>query len=118
MAQVAGRFTIVVNGTPLESLAGASIDLGDLNATPINTDQRSTHYIEEYVNSLVKGTVVLTPDAPIEDLRALRNGTITFQADNGITYTVAGAVAHNAGTWTVGKEGLAVEFFGNAAQPS
>lgn len=118
MAQVAGRFTIVVNGTPLETMPGASLELGGINKTPVNTDQLSTHSKEEYRNALVKGSLVLTPGAPVETLRNLTLATLTFQADNGTKYTVTNVEANESGGWEYKTESIDVEFFGNAAKES
>ncbi len=116
--KVAGRFTITIGGALLESMPGATLVLGGLNKTPVNTDQQRTHRSEEYVNSLTTGTIpVLTQDS-IEDIRNVEDDEITFTADNGVEYTVTGGTANEAGAWSFGKDGIEASFFGEEAKPS
>ncbi len=118
MAKVLGRVTIIINGTPKESLPGATLKIGGLNATPINTDQLTTHDIEEYVHATITATFVLTSTADVEAVRNLRDAKVTFEGNNGVSYTVTSARSNTSGDWEIGKEGIPVQIFGNAAQPS
>lgn len=116
--KVAGRFTITIGGALLESMPGATLVLGGLNKSPVNTDQQRTHSSEEYVNSLTTGTVPVLDQDSIEDIRNVDNDELTFTSNNGVEYTVTGATSNEAGGWTFGKDGIEASFFGEEAKPS
>ena len=119
MATLAGRFTITVNGSPLESMPGATLTLGGVGQVPVVTDQLVVHSMdEEPAAAMVKGTIPMTPGLDIEGLRALRDATIGFFANNGTSYSVTSGCAHQSSGWELSKDGLPVEFFGSAAKPS
>ncbi len=118
MAQNLGRILFYVNGALIETLEGAELKLGGINATPENTDQLVTHYVESYENSMVSCTIPINNNTPVEELRNLRNATATFEGDNGIAYNLTGVCSHNAAQWGIKKGGLAGEFFGNASKKS
>lgn len=118
MAQNLGRILFYVNSALIETLEGAELKLGGLSATPENTDQNNTHYVESYTNSMVTCTIPINNTTPLEELRNLRDATGTFEGDNGIAYNLTGLCSHNAGEWGVKKGGLSGEFFGNAAKLS
>ena len=117
MSQNVGRINFYVNGALIETLEGAELKLGGLSASPENTDQLQTHYVETYTNSMVTCTIPINNNTPLEELRNLRDATGTFECDNGITYNLTALCSHNAGEFGVKKGGLAGEFFGNAAKP-
>jgi hypothetical protein len=92
MAQQTGRVTVKADSVSFMSKAGASIDVGGVNRVGSMTDQGVFIYREENVPSLTKCTIPHMSDTDLLAIRDLKNFTLEFTTDSGVTYTVAGAV--------------------------
>ena len=114
--QFFGRATVAVDGKRLESMPGASIDIGGFTRTPKSGDH-AHGYTESPKNALVECEVIMTGDTSLADLAATVNATVTFKCDTGQTYVVRGAWLVETPKVTGGDTGtVSLQFAGPPAE--
>jgi hypothetical protein len=91
MAKINGIVRIMVDGNLLESKDGAELDLGGEERT-LETGFQVYGFTEKIMPSGLTCEIVWKAGTPIEVLRAIVDGVINFEGDNGITYTCDGMV--------------------------
>lgn len=90
-AHLVGRATIKYNGKVLRSDKGAKLILGGVKRTPVVGDQYHG-YTEEVYPAKVECTFGVSADTDLEEIKNIKNGTITFECDNGLAYVLNAAV--------------------------
>jgi hypothetical protein len=108
--QQTGRVTLKIDGTPLRSKPGASMQIGGITRKGSMTDQAETLYQEEYVNGQMKCTIPHLNDTDVEKIRDFKNGTVQFVTDTNVTFTMAKAFYASSGELQNGE--LEVTFMG------
>lgn len=117
MAQILGIARIKVNAKLLESLPGASIELGGLVVKEIKRGHRNYGPVYEFVPGTLKCTIVAKLDSPIEEVRSLIEGVIVFQGDNGLTYKASRMYLKGTPTLKDGDGEMELEFEGDEWKP-
>lgn len=115
MSQRLGKAIIKVAGRALETMPGATIDLGGVTRTTQNGANKVLGYTETPKQSRVEATVSLKRGVSAQDLHA-KNVTITFEGDTGQIWSIASAwsteppvIDSGAGTARVVFEGPPAE---------
>lgn len=114
MAQQTGRVTIKLDGTPLRSKPGASMQMGGINRDHDMTDQGETLFKEKYVNGMMKCVMPHLTDTDVEKIRNFKNGTCQYTTDTNVTFTMAKASYSSSGELQNGE--LEVTFMGAPIQ--
>lgn len=91
MAKVFGRASIKVDGKLLDSMKGATLDMGGTKRTAKVTSKRVAGFTEETMQSKVECAIPLTAGVSLSDLQKVSDATINFETDSGQRYTVAHA---------------------------
>ena len=115
MSKLAGIARIKVNGELLQSLPGASLDLGGFERE-LKSGHAVYGHTEKVMPAMVTCTIVWANATPIEDLRNAVDSTITFEADNGITYKISNAVCTKTVKVKDGDGEVELEFGGDPAK--
>jgi hypothetical protein len=87
MAKISGIVRIKVNGELLESVEGATLDVGGFERE-LMSGHRVYGHKEKIIPSVLACKIVWKFETPIETLRNLIDGLATFESDNGITYQI------------------------------
>jgi hypothetical protein len=90
-APILGIARIKVNGELLESMPGASMQMGGLVVKEVKVGHRPYGPVYEYRPGKLSCTIVAKEATPIEDIRKLFQGLILFEGDNSITYKCSNA---------------------------
>ncbi len=115
MADTIGIVTLFIDGSPIETMPGASIQLGGYVSEPVVTDQGTVHGKEKYKEGMITCSIPITADTPVEDLRNFKNGDITYEARGVGTWTM-GFARVQAEELTLSNEPVEFKFFGAAAK--
>lgn len=91
MAKVFGRATIKANGKLLDSVKGASLDMGGPKRTSKMTSRGRAGSLEEQMPGKVECSIPLTASISLKELQDLADVTVLFQTDVGKLYTIAHA---------------------------
>lgn len=92
-----GRVKVKMNGDVLRSKPGASIQIGGVKRTPVPNDQGTVDYKEETVPAQVKCTLVHVGKTDLPALLKFDDGTVQYETDTGLTYTVPNAFVEELG---------------------
>ena len=103
MAQTTGRATIKVNGAPILSREGSSINFGGPIRTAVVSDQGDVDFSETVEPSTIVINGIHRNDIDIISFRQLRDVTLSFEADTGTTWAVEGAFCANVGELSNGE---------------
>lgn len=114
MAQLTGIAYIMVDADLLQSLPGAKMTLGGYARKPVK-GHALYGYVESVMEATLECTIAHSGATPLETLRNITAGTITFQTDTGVTWTIPGAVCQDPPEITDGEGEVALKFFGDAA---
>lgn len=95
--QQSGRVTVKVDGNQLRSKSGAGIKVGGTEREDDMTDQGDVFYKEKNVPAEVTCTLVHVADTDVDGLRSFKDGTVQYETDTGVVYTVANAFTKNLG---------------------
>jgi len=90
MSKIAGIVRIKANGLLLESKPGATLDLGG-KERELKAGHRVYGFTEKVVPAMCTCTVYWKAGTPLETLREMTEGLITFEADIGETYQISNA---------------------------
>lgn len=92
MSQSTGTVVVRVNGKSVLSKPGAKLKPGGPKRTAQVADgQAGLHFTEEPMPAVITFDTLHTEDFSIDEIRAWKGVTATFECDNGITYQVAPA---------------------------
>jgi hypothetical protein len=83
-----GKAYIKFNGELLETLPGASIDIGGVTRKVIKGNNSIHGYSEEPTESMVECEVSVAPGTSLVKYGNIVDATITFECDTGQTYVV------------------------------
>lgn len=103
MAQKTGRVTIKLNGSPLVSQPGATLQIGGIQRDPDMSDQGQIYYREKIVPATISATLIHTSETDLIALRDFRDGTVNFECDTGRLYVVNGAFTVSVGDLKSGE---------------
>lgn len=109
--QITGRAKITIDGTVITSENGAKLNPGGVNRKP-ERHGGVTFFAEEEVPPSVECTVNHTADVDILKLSAIKNATVTFEADTGQKWLMNGACAESPVDLDAGKGKSALKLFG------
>jgi len=85
-----GIATIKLDGDVLESMPGASLDIGGFTRTPVSGDH--VHgYHETPKPALLECEVKMKAETSLADLAAVVQATISFECDTGQSYVIRNA---------------------------
>jgi hypothetical protein len=93
MSQVLGKARISVNGAPIDSMQGASLDIGG-NFAQSKTSTRKAHHQEVFKQSKLELKIPKTADVSVAEVRDWRDVAVTYDGDDGKVYTIPKA-------WTI-----------------
>ena len=86
--QLAGRAYIKVNGKLLRSQNGAKLNPGGVSRNAVIGDNAVHGYTEKTEAPSVECTVSHAADTDVTALGKITGATVTFETDNGVTYTL------------------------------
>lgn len=113
-----GKVNFFINGRLLGTMPGATLAFGGSNATEEVNDQGEVNYVEEEVAAIIEVKIDINQNTNTKELRELRNGTASFEGDNGLVWALTGVGAKESGGWKVTKGGMDAVFFANEAKES
>ena len=90
-----GKAYIKMDGALLESMPGATLDLGGDERTPLIGANAVLGYTVKPHPAKLDCKIALGTATKLEDFRTATNVTITFEADTGQTWNMANAVCMN-----------------------
>lgn len=103
MAKKTGRVTIKLDGAPLVSKPGASLQIGGVQREPDTSDQGQVFYKETIVHAMVNATMIHTSETDLLALRDFAGGTLNFECDTGVVYVIDGAFTTELGDLSNGE---------------
>lgn len=117
MSQRLGRAFIKVNGGLLESLPGASIDIGGVKRNVVKGN--SVHgFAEEAMESMVECELSIDKNSRPHDWAKWADVSITFECDTGQVFVVRNAFLTETPKLTAGEGGkVPLKFAGPPADP-
>lgn len=117
MARLLGSAQVVVDGDVLQTLPGATLDVGGAVRTA-RTGTRSVHgYSQTEKEAMVECEITLPQGYSIKQLHDITDATISFQGDSGQSYVIRGAWCTEPPTVKDGDDAsVTVKFSGPAAE--
>jgi hypothetical protein len=106
-----GRVTVKVDGDQLRSKPGATAQMGGPRRPVEMSDQGETVYKENLIPGMIKCTMIHCADTDLVALRNMINGTVQYETDTSVMYTMAGAVTSEIGDLSNGE--VEVTFMGD-----
>ena len=100
-----GRATIKVDGNTLETLPGATLDIGGSMRNTVVGADRVLGYSEAPAPAELECRISLGKGITLEDLRNVTAATIQFEADTGQTYIMRNAWLAEPPKITQGDDG-------------
>lgn len=88
--KVMGRALIKVQGRVLDTLAGASLDIGGVTRETVTGDNRVIGYTSKPRPSKLECEIAVTAGASAAEVGRWEDVTVTFQADTGQTWVIGG----------------------------
>ncbi len=114
--QYLGRAKIRFDGKELNTMPGASINLGGPERKPVVT-QYSVGFAEANAPGFITATVPISATTPIEDIRNIVDATVTFESDIGKRWLIRGAFAEGVVEVKAGDGGEAqIKLTGSPAE--
>jgi len=89
--KITGRVTLKVNGAPLLSKRGATLDYGGVKRTPVIGSNQVNGYSEEIMAPTVHCTVSHNSDTSLEQFSNYVDETLLFETDSGHVYVLSQA---------------------------
>lgn len=114
MSKLTGIVLIEVEGETLESLPGATIDLGGVTQTPVMTDTGKRHYTETYSESSIECQIAHITGEDATRFLTIRDKTIMFKCDTGQVYVMNDGCLSDTPKLADGK--VALKFGGSPAK--
>jgi len=106
-----GRVTVKVDGDQLRSKPGATAQMGGVRRAYEMSDQGETVFKETLQPGMIKCTMQHCADTDLVALRNFVNGTVQYETDTGLVYTMAGAGTTEIGDLANGE--VEVTFMGD-----
>ena len=110
-----GIVYIKVDGALLESLPGASIDIGGPVRTPVVGGNRVLGFTEALKQAEVECEVAVGTGTSLVALGAIADAQLTFECDTGQVYMVREASVMEPPKATAGEGKATLKFFGQPA---
>ena len=98
-----GIVFIKVNGTLLESMKGASLELGGEERTPVMGRGRLLGFTYETTPARCECKIAFGAQTDLLRLHSLEGATLTFECDTGQVFSVAGAASQSSPKITAGE---------------
>lgn len=112
-----GKAYIKTDGDLLETMPGASIDLGGVNRKVVKGNNKILGHCEEPQEAMVECEIAIGPQTSLARINAMSDVTITFEADTGQTWVVKNAFLTAPCKATDGEGGkVPVKFAGQPAE--
>lgn len=109
-----GRVTVKIDGTPLRSKKGASLQIGGTQRETETDDQGNVYFTEKESAAKIEATMIHVADTDLEALSKLTNATLEYETDTGVLYAVRGAHTNEVGDLVNGE--VKVTFSGSPAE--
>lgn len=117
MAKKLGKAIIKVDGQALETMPGASLDIGGDERTTLTGQNEVQGFFETPKPSRVECEVTVGKETRLAEMRNWDNVTISFECDTGQQYVVQGAWLLNTPSMKASEGGrVSLEFEGPPAQ--
>jgi len=117
MAKKLGKAIIKVDGKALESMPGASLDIGGSERTTLVGQNEVQGFFETPKPSRLECEISVGTDTRLADMRGWDNVTISFECDTGQQYVQQGAWLLNTPALKASEGGrVALQFEGPPAQ--
>lgn len=114
--QYLGRAVIAYDGTTLDTLPGASIDVGGMGRKPV-VGSHTVGYSEELKPASVECEINVSKTTPLAAIAAIVGATVTFRADTGQTWMIRNAFTEETLKITAGEGGkVKVKLTGDPAE--
>lgn len=113
MSQILGTARIKLNGELLETLPGATMEMGGRVVKDLVTGHRVYGPRYEVQPGKLTCTIPAKESTPIEAIRALFEGVCLFEADNGFTYKMSRAYLMGSPKMKDGDGEIELEFAGD-----
>lgn len=108
MAKKTGRITIKLDGAPLRSKPGATLQIGGVQREADTDDQGQVYYREMIVPAEIGATMVHVAETDLLALRDFADGVVEYICDTGRTYVVSGAFTTELGTLENGEVSISL----------
>lgn len=117
MSQRLGSALITADGLVLETLPGASIDIGGKERKPVVGSNSVHGFAEVTKEAMVECEISVGPETSLEQIRSMTDVTINFQCDTGQAYIVRNAFVVDTLKLTEGEGGkVPIKFAGPPAE--
>ncbi len=117
MAKLLGKFVIKVDGTQLQSLPGASLDIGGSERTTVVGANKVEGNYETPKQSRAECEIPVGKETSLAEMRNWDDVTLSFECDTGQQYVVQGAWLTNTPKMTASEGGrIPLEFEGPPAE--
>lgn len=100
----------------LESLPGASIDIGGTVRTPVLGGSAMLGFTEQIKESVVECEIAVGVGTSLVTLNSVADTTLTFECDTGQVYVVRNACLAEPPKATAGEGKATLKFFGQPAE--
>ena len=111
--QNTGRVKVKMDGDVLRSKPGASLQIGGTKREAVPNDQGTVDFKESTAPAEVKCTLVHVATTDLDAIRDYSNGTVQFETDTGVAYTMPNAFCSDIGELKDGE--VEVTFGGDPA---
>lgn len=88
---VTGVCIIRLNGKSIRSMDGASLNLGGFERKARQADGKTIGFSKKPVEPMIKASLVHTSLTDLDAINNLDDGTLIFETDSGVVYTIANA---------------------------
>lgn len=117
MTQRFGKAFIKVDGALLESMPGASLDVGGVTRNTVLGGNAVLGFAEAPKQAVLQCQIAVGAGTSLADLRAIKSATVTFECDTGQTYVIRNAWLVNPPVATDGEGGaVPLQFEGPPAE--
>jgi hypothetical protein len=86
---VTGVCILRLNGKSIRSMEGASLDMGGFERKARQADGITIGFSRKPVESMVKAELVHTSLTDLDAINDLNDGTLVFECDSGVVFTLA-----------------------------
>lgn len=116
---VTGVVVLKINGRSIRSQDGATLKLGGLNRTARMADGQIVGFSAMPVPSEITAELLHTSVSDLEAINNLADGTLTYETDSGVVYTISNAFCTTPPEVKGGESSsVSVTFQGKAALKS
>jgi hypothetical protein len=111
MGQQTSKVTVKIDGDQLSSKPGATAQMGGVRRPGEMTDQNVFVYKENIIPGMIKCTLVHVAETDLPAIRNFKDGTVVYETDSNVIYTMANAVCSEIGDLSNGE--VEVTFMGD-----